>query len=115
MKLINSFKYAFKGLAIATREEQNFRIHLLAVVATIIAGAFFRLSVTEWAIILLTMCMVLAAELFNTAIEDAVNFISPQYNKAAGRIKDISAAAVLITAITALAVAAYIFGSKIAG
>jgi diacylglycerol kinase len=115
MKLLNSFKYAFKGLAVAIKEEQNFRIHLLAVIITVIAGAFFKLSVAEWTIIVLTMGLVLAAELFNTAIEDIVNFISPQYNKAAGRIKDISAAAVMATAITALLITIYIFGSKIAG
>jgi diacylglycerol kinase len=113
MKLLHSFKYAFKGLVIAIREEQNFRIHLMAIVAVVIAGALLRLSLTEWMIIVLTMGMVLAAELCNTAIEDIVNFISPQNNKAAGRIKDISAAAVMVTAITALLVGIYIFGNKI--
>jgi diacylglycerol kinase (ATP) len=113
MKLIRSFKYAFKGLYIATMEEQNFRIHLLAVVVVCVAGALLHLSAIESAIIALTIGVVLAAELFNTAIEDIVNFISPGINEKAGRIKDISAAAVMVTSVTALVIAAFIFGNKI--
>src|SRR5438132_4927242 len=105
MKLLNSFKYAFKGLLIAVREEQNFRLHLLAIVVVAVAGAALHISPQEWVIIALTMGMVIAAELFNTAIEDIVNLISPQFNEKAGRIKDISAAAVMATAIAALFVA----------
>jgi len=113
MKLLRSFKYAFNGLWIAIKEEQNFRIHLFAVVVVSTAGVCLHLSPIEWALMVLTMALVIAAELFNTAIEDIVNFISPRYNAKAGRIKDISAAAVMVTSVAAVIVAIYIFGNKI--
>ena len=94
-------------------EERNFRIHLIAIVVVCIAGIYFDLSATEWALIVVSIGMVIAAELFNTAIEDLVDLVSPQKNPKAGRIKDISAAAVMATAIAALVVGIYIFGNKI--
>src|SRR3954463_14269897 len=99
MKLLRSFKYALNGLWIALKEEQNFRIHILAIVVVATAGACLRLSHIEWAMISLTMGLVIAAELFNTAIEDIVNFISPRYSEKAARIKDICAAGVMVTAL----------------
>src|ERR1051326_1225522 len=113
MKLLHSFRYAFKGLLIAAKEELNFRIHLFDIVIVIVAGASLRVSVIEWAVLALTIGLVIAAELFNTAIEDIVNFISPEFNEKAGRIKDVSAAAVMVTAFAAIIVAAYILGTKI--
>ena len=67
----------------------------------------------EWCIILLVIGMVLAAELMNSAIEMLTDLASPAYSKKAGRLKDMAAGAVLITAITAVIVGLIIFIPKI--
>jgi diacylglycerol kinase len=113
IKLIKSFGYAIKGLYFALKEEQNMRIHLVAVALVTIAGIFLGLTASEWAIIALTIGLVLVAELMNTAIELLVDLVSPQYNARAGEIKDIAAGGVLLSAIIATIVAVYIFGNKI--
>jgi diacylglycerol kinase len=113
VKLFRSFYYAFKGLFSALKEEQNMRIHALAIFAVTVSGIFLGLSAMEWAIIALTIGFVISTELMNTAIEDLVDLVSPEFNKKAGRIKDIAAGAVLATAIIATVVAVYIFGNKI--
>jgi diacylglycerol kinase len=56
---------------------------------------------------------VITAEMMNTAIELLVNMVSPEYNKEAGRVKDIAAGGVLLAAVIATVVAVYIFGNKI--
>jgi diacylglycerol kinase (ATP) len=112
-KLINSFKYAFKGLFIALKEQQNLRLHAVAIGVVTIAGIFLRLSAIEWAIIALTIGFVIAMEMTNTALEELVDLVSPQYHEKAGKIKDIAAGAVLTAAIIAVVVAIYIFGNRI--
>lgn len=112
MKLVKSFWYGFKGIGIAFKEQLNVKIHFLAVAVIITAGIWFGLNTAEWAIVFLTFGMVIVAEMLNTAIEYIVDFISPEYNVKAGKIKDVAAGAVLIAAITAAIVAAFIFGNK---
>ncbi len=112
-KQIQSFGHAFKGMAYVIRTQRNMRIHLVAAVAVVVAAFWFSISSLEWLAIILCIGLVLAAESFNTAIELLVDKISPDYDKQAGRIKDIAAAAVLFCAIASLLIAALIFIPKI--
>jgi diacylglycerol kinase len=113
IKLIKSFGYALKGLYLALKEQQNMRIHAVAIAVVTVAGVFFELSAIEWSLIALTMGSVITAEMMNTAIEMLVDLVSPQQNKQAGKVKDIAAGGVLLAAIIATIVAVYIFGNKI--
>lgn len=112
MKLIKGFGYALKGMGIAFREQLNLKIHFLAVAVVIGGGIFFGLNTMEWAIIFVTFGLVITAEMLNSAIEYLVDLVSPNYNVQAGKVKDVSAGAVLVSAITATIVAAFIFGNK---
>lgn len=112
-KLFNSFGYAFAGIMISLREQQNLRIHIAAVVIVTILGVYIGLDAIEWAIVSLTYGLVLVAEMFNSAIENLINLVSPEHNPLAGKVKDISAGAVLVAAIIATAVAILIFGNKL--
>ncbi|HLP52062.1 MAG TPA: diacylglycerol kinase family protein [Chitinophagales bacterium] len=112
-KLLNSFAYALKGMWYVLQSEQNMRIHALAVVVVTIAGLYLGLSAVEWSLIALSIGAVLTAEMMNTAIEKLVDMVSPDFNVQAGKIKDIAAGGVLLTAIVAAVVAIYIFGDKI--
>ncbi|MFH2094725.1 MAG: diacylglycerol kinase family protein [Bacteroidota bacterium] len=104
-----SFGYAFRGIACMFATQHNSWIHA-AVTLIVIAGAiWFRLTLTEWCLLALATGLVLAAEAFNTATEAMVNFISPDFNEKAGKIKDLGAAAVLIAAIFAAITGLIIF------
>ena len=98
---------------IALRDEQNMRIHLLAIAVVTVAGIYLGLTAIEWAILALTIGFVVSMEMMNSAIEAIVDYVSPEYNKEAGRIKDLAAGAVLVAAIVATVIAVYIFGNKI--
>ncbi len=112
-KLLNSFGYALKGMFLALKDQQNMRIHLTAVIVVTVAGIFLGLTAIEWSLIALCIGSVISSEMMNTAIETLVDLVSPEFNEKAGKIKDIAAGAVLLTAIVATVVAVYIFGNKI--
>jgi diacylglycerol kinase (ATP) len=112
-KLVRSFGYAFKGVAYATSSQLNFRIHLGATVLVIIAGFLFHISIGQWQWVALSITLVLVTEIFNTMIETLVDLVSPGYNEKAGRIKDMSAGAVVIAALFAFITALIIFLPKL--
>ena len=106
---ILSFHYAFKGLWYIISTQTNMQIHLFATVLVTFAGFYFKITVYEWLALILIIALVLVSEIVNTAIEEIVNFISPEFNKQAGLIKDLGAAFVLIAAIFAVIIGAIIF------
>lgn len=112
-KIINSFKYAIEGLVSSFKTERNMRIHIMAMIIVIALGIFMKLNKIEWCIITIAIVMVISAELFNTAIENVVDMVSPQKNPQAKLVKDIAAAAVLVLAIGAAVIGIIIFGPKI--
>lgn len=116
MNLINSiksFRFATKGLFLVFKEN-NFQVHLLCTFIVLIAGYFFSLSLASWLWLMSAVFLVFISETINTAIEYLVNLVSPEYNELAGKVKDLSAAAVLLAAIYAFIVGLFIFGPKVA-
>ena len=112
-KRILSFKFAFKGVFLLFKEQPNAWIHMVAAIGVVVAGLIFKLSTTEWLLIVFAIGFVFSAELFNSAIEEMVNLVSPDFNKKAGKIKDLAAAAVLISSVTAAIIGLIIFIPKI--
>jgi len=110
---MHSFRFAIKGIATVISTQHNFRIHLFALIAVIAAAWLFRISTAEWCIVLLASALVLSLEIINTAFEFLVDIVSPQYHEKAGRIKDLSAAAVLVASIIAAIAGILIFGKYI--
>ena len=106
--LIQSFGFAFDGIR-AMLTERNFRVHLIATLITIATGLYLQIDFIEWSIIMICIALVLSAEGFNTAIELICDRITPDNDFLVGKIKDISAAAVLILALASVIVAAFIF------
>jgi len=108
--LSKSFYYAGKGLLYAARTQRNFRIHLAVAVVAFVLGLALRLSAVEMALISLTSGMVMALELVNTALEAVVDLtLGSRYHLLAEIAKDCAAGAVLVAAMAALAVAAWLF------
>ena len=112
-KLINSFKYAIEGIISSFKTERNMKLYVLAMTLVILLGFIIRLSRLEWIICIILFAIVIAGELFNTAIETTVDIAMPQRNEKAKLAKDISAGAVLIVAIGSLIIGGIIFIPKI--
>ncbi len=110
---LKSFRYAFEGLIALFREEPNARIQILAAILAIAAGKILEISKTEWMAMFLAIGMVVAAEAFNSALENLSDFVSPEKKPQIKKAKDLAAAAVLISAITALIIGIVIFLPKI--
>ncbi len=111
--MYKKFGYALNGLKIVLTTQQNFRIHMVAACIVVTAGFVSGLSATEWCIITTTIFLVLAMEAVNTAIEKLVDFVSPAFHAQAGAVKDISAGAVLLTAVGAVITGIVIFLPRI--
>ena len=112
-KFLRGFSYAFKGVSYAVKTQLNFRVHLICAVIAVGLGYWLNISTDEWLWVAVSIGLVLTAEAFNTALELLVDLVSPEYNKKAGHIKDMCAAAVLITAVTSLVIGAIIFLPKL--
>ncbi len=110
---MKTFTYAINGIIYVFKKEQNFRIHIIATILVIIAGILFSINKTEWMMIIIAISIVTASELINSAIEYLCDFLSPNYHDKIKRIKDASAGAVLISAISAFVLALVIFVPKI--
>jgi len=110
---INSFKYAFEGLVNAIFTEPNFRIQLLIVAFSIVLGKIYKITKIEWSILVLSLGLLLVVELINTVIEEIMDRFMKEYDNGVKIIKDLSAAAVLVTAFTVLANLIIVFFPKI--
>ena len=110
---LSGFVYAGKGLWEAVQTQFNIRFHFFASIIVIAMSYYFKLSPVEWCLIILSISMVLTAELLNTAIEYLTDFVSPEYDRIAGKVKDIASAAVFITAAASAAVGLIVFIPKI--
>jgi len=109
---MKTFKHAFKGIFLVLKQERNFQIHIIASILAITVGYFLQIDRYDWLIMIITISVVLAAEMINSAVEYLCDFVSPDFNEKIKVVKDISAGAVLITAICALIIGLVIFGPK---
>lgn len=107
-----SFSYAFEGLSKAIKDEPNLKIHFITASLTILLGLILRLNSIELAILILTISSVISLELINTMLESLVDLVSPQIRSAAKVAKDVSAAAVLISAFASLVIGMLLFLPK---
>ncbi|MBR6750499.1 MAG: diacylglycerol kinase family protein [Bacteroidaceae bacterium] len=108
MERFRSFVYAGRGLRWLFREHNTW-IHLTATFCVVVVGLWVSLSFIEWAIAFILLGGVWVTEAVNTAIERLCDHVTPEQHPEIGRIKDLSAAAVLLSAITAVAAGLCIF------
>lgn len=112
-RLSQSFSWAIQGIVDAIASGPNMKIHLFAAAAALGMGLGLGLDRLEWAILSLTIFMVLAAETTNTAIEKTVDLVTDDHHPLARVAKDMAAGAVLLTALNAVVVAVLVFGPKL--
>lgn len=109
---LHSFRYGMNGIKIIFRYEHNFRIHCLLAAIVVFAGIFAGLKETEWLVILIVSGLVFISEIFNSAIEYMADYVSPGYSELIRKVKDVAAAAVLISAIISVISGILIFYPK---
>ncbi len=109
---IKSFRYALTGLKTLFREEHNARIHLVAALIVIALGFVLNVSLNEWISLIIVMSLVFICELINTSLEALADFVSPGKHPQIKKVKDLAAAAVLISALSALITGVIVFAPK---
>lgn len=105
----SKFKYALHGLIQLFSHEKSLQIHLVIAVVVILAGVLLDITRMEWMLILLCIGMVWVAEVFNSAIEKLCDLKEPHFHPQVKYIKDVSAAAVLISAIVSVIIGLIVF------
>ncbi|GAB6169647.1 diacylglycerol kinase [Clostridium carnis] len=112
-KMVESFNYAITGIVDTVRTQRNMKIHLIVALCVLLACFFFNITKVEFLVLSITITLVLAAEVVNTAIEAAIDMSTNYYHPLAKVAKNAAAGAVLITAINAIMVGYIIFWEKI--
>ena len=107
--LQQSFGHAFKGLFYVWRVEQNFRLQVTAAIVIVIVGLVLKIDALEFALLILVTLIVLVLELLNTIFEHLLDIVKPRLHSYVKIMKDIMAAAVLISSIAAIIVGVLIF------
>jgi undecaprenol kinase/diacylglycerol kinase (ATP) len=79
----------------------------------ILLSVVLHISTHEWIAVLFAIGFVLVCELLNTALENMADFICPEHNPNIKKMKDVAAAAVMISSITALLIGLLIFTPKL--
>lgn len=110
---LRSFRFAFAGLVYLWRTQRNARIELAVGACAVAAGLVLGLSAAEWAVLFVTIAVVLILESLNTVLELAVDLASPAIHPKAKAAKDLAAGAVLIVALASVAVGLALFGTKL--
>ena len=113
-ELIASLEFALTGIFTAFKEERNMRKHTLSAILAIVAGFLFGISVTEWLFLLLSVSLVIAFEIMNSALENVVDLASNyHFSMLAKNAKDMAAGAVLVISGFALVTGLIIFVPKL--
>lgn len=103
-RVARSFNHAYRGLVYAVRTQRNMRFHVVVAAFVLVLSLLVGVSKLELAILVLVIAAVFVAEMFNTALEFAVDLVTREYHPLAKLAKDVSAGAVLVTSIAAVAV-----------
>lgn len=110
----NTFKNARKGMRIVLKSEINLRIHFCVALIVIATAFLLNFSIERMCILLLTIVMVIVAEMLNSAVEFALDAVfHNRYSRLVGMAKDISAGAVMFASVIAVVIGIILFGSAI--
>lgn len=110
-----SFNNAFRGFLSAFASERNMKIHSMAAALVILAGLLLGIDKAGWLALLLAIGLVFVCELINTAIEILTDMITDQYSEKVKKVKDISAGAVLFSAVISVIIGLIVFLKPVIG
>ena len=108
-----SFSYALKGISDALKSEINLRIHFIISIIVTLLAVYFKFTPVEFAILFLTIFLVIILEFINTVIEKFSDIVHPDKSEEVRIVKDISAGAVLLGATLSIIVGLFLFLPKL--
>ena len=108
-----STKYSIEGLLYAYKNEKSLWMHGFCSIIAICLGIIFKITLVQWSMILISLGIILAIELLNTAIEAVVDMITLEYHPLAKIAKDCGSAATFVAVLIGLIISAFIFIPKI--
>jgi diacylglycerol kinase len=108
-KFFKSIRFALEGINYALNNDQNLVIHFIAALVVIIASIIFDISPFEMGILGLTILLVIASEMINSAIEKMVDLITKEHRMEAKIAKDVSSGMVLLIAIGSVIIGILVF------
>ena len=108
--IVRSLGFAWAGIWHLVRTQRNARIEIAIGAAACGLGAWLGIGRLEWAILAITIAMVLILEGINTAIEAAVDLAMPDRHPLAKVCKDLAAGMVLLAAVASVVVGLLILG-----
>lgn len=108
-KQLKSFKVSAEGILYTFLNEAHMRFHLVAAVYVLIFAGFYNMTKAEWAVLVIVICLVLAFETFNTALETLCDYCTKEHNPMIKAVKDASSGAVLLVSIGAAAAGIILF------
>ena len=112
--LVSSLEFALTGILTAFKEERNMRKHAATALVVILAGFVFQVSRIEWLFLLMSIFLVVAFEIMNSAIENVVDLASHyHFSMLAKKAKDMAAGAVLVVSLFAAVTGELIFLPRI--
>lgn len=109
IRLLDSFKFAIRGIIYCINNERNMRIHTVAATYVLVFSPFFQLSPIKYTVLFLTIAIVISSEMLNTAVEEITDMSSENYNAMARISKDVAAGAVFVCALFSLFIGIVIF------
>ena len=109
-RFFRSIKFSIEGLIYAYRYEQSMWVHAIATTFTVVLGLFFKIKLSEWAIVFIALGIILGMELVNTAIEAAVDLTTLEVNPLAKIAKDCGSAASFVLSLVAIVICLFVFG-----
>jgi diacylglycerol kinase (ATP) len=115
ISLLRSFNYAFEGIIHVVRTQRNMQIHVAFAVLVLVAAFFFDLDRLSIVALFVAISFVFITEMFNTALEYAIDIFTTRHDPRAKLAKDVAAGAVLVATLNALAVAYLVFYDKVVG
>lgn len=111
--LIQNFKFAYEGVMVGISRGRNIKIMISIGIIAILTGFLVGLSLNSWAVLVLTIAVVLGLEMLNTALEAVVDLVSPNFNEKAKIAKDMAAGAVLFVSVASVIIGILLFLPKL--
>ncbi|OGP13923.1 MAG: hypothetical protein A2054_04510 [Deltaproteobacteria bacterium GWA2_55_10] len=106
-----SLNYAIEGVIYAFKTQRHIRYHYVIAAAALFLSLFLELPMVEFVLFVMSVLILLFAEMMNTAVEEAVNLLEEKYHVRAKNAKDVSAGAVLIASV-GVAIMVYMIFTK---
>lgn len=101
---LRAFRYAWDGLVDFFINQEPVLVHILAIGVALGTAWYLEFPTWKWVAFILCIGLTLSIEALNTAVEYVVDLVSPEYHELAGKAKDVAAAAVFLSALTAFTV-----------